>query len=286
MAWSSWVFWWYIGQPSEGRRWAEAALSGAGARLSVSARARLLFVASTLANLRFDYEPARSMGEESLALFRRLGDDEGIAYALGTVGLVALGQGRHEEAIVLLQESAGSHLRAGERWGACGLLSFAGTASLALGDLDRARSLAGRALSLAREIGSKDSSYIALYTLAAIALDEGDHAHAVELFEESLELSAELGEASNVAYCLEGLAAIASSNGQPARAAVLWGAAEALQETTEILAYSYAPGRSRHHEQVADARALLDGEAWAKAWSEGRTMSVEQAVEYALDRVS
>jgi len=172
------------------------------------------------------------MSEESLSLFRRLEDERGIAYALGTVGLVALGQERYEEGIALLEESAALHLQSGEKWGAGGLWSFAATASLALGDRTRARGLAERALSLAREVGAADSVYIALHTLAQIARDEGDHQRAVELFEESLQLSADLEDASNVAYCLEGLAAIAASEGELARAARLWGAAEVLLEET------------------------------------------------------
>ena len=282
-AWSSWTFWWYSGHPDEGRRWTEEVLARGGAHLPLSVRARILFVASTLANLRSDYEPARSMSEESLALFRRLKDEQGIAYALGTAGLVALGQERYEEGIALLEESADLHLQTGERWGAGGLWSFAATASLALGDPARARNLAQRALSLAREVGATDSVYIALHTLAQIERDEGDHERAAELFEQSLELSAGLEDVSNVAYCLEGLATVAASGGDVVRAARLWGAAEALLKTTETFAYSYALDRSFYRRQVTAARERLDRETWTKAWTEGQAMTFEQAVEYALD---
>ncbi len=96
-------------------------------------------------------------------------------------------------------------------------------------------------------------------------------------------LSSEVGDKTYVAYCLEGLAAIVASEGRLAWAARLWGAAEALLETIEVTAYPYAPDRSLYQRQVAAARAQLDAQAWVEAWAEGRAMSFEQAVAYALE---
>jgi hypothetical protein len=63
-------------------------------------------------------------------------------------------------------------------------------------------------------------------------------------------LSVEIGDESNVAYCLEGLAAVAASENKLERAARLWGAAEALLEATEVIAYPHASDPS----SVAAAR--------------------------------
>jgi non-specific serine/threonine protein kinase len=97
-------------------------------------------------------------------------------------------------------------------------------------------------------------------------------------------LSVEIGDESNVAYCLEGLAAVAASEDKLERAARLWGAAEALLEAIEVLAYPHASDRSLYQQQVADARDRLDQRTWAEAWAEGREMTGDQAVEYALKR--
>ncbi len=69
-----------------------------------------------------------------------------------------------------------------------------------------------------------------------------------------------------------------------ARAARLWGAEEALLEKIEAAVYTYVPDRSLHRSQVAAARSQLEEKAFAAAWAEGRTMELEQAIEYALDR--
>jgi non-specific serine/threonine protein kinase len=115
-----------------------------------------------------------------------------------------------------------------------------------------------------------------------VAQAEGDHERAKGLFGEGLKLSAASGEVSNVAYCLQGLAASAASEGRQARAARLWGAAEALLEKIEAAAYIYAPDPSVYQDQVSAARAQIDEEAWEAAWAKGRTMALEQVVEYAL----
>ena len=283
MAWSMWTYWWSSGHISEGRRWTEEALAK-GTSLSDSARAKLLFVAATMAQALADWEPARRMIEESREFFEQLGDRQGVAYGLGTCGLIALGQGRIEKGLALMLESVDIDLELGNKWAAAAMLGFSATVPFGQGDLARARRLAERGLSLAREVGARDVLYVTLHPLAAIALAEGDHERAARLFEEGLTLSAEVGEASNIAYCLEGLATITASEGGLERAARLWGAAEAILEPIEIIAYPYATDRSLHDRQVATARDRLNQEMWTRAWAEGRAMTTEQAVEYALEK--
>ncbi len=282
-AWAMWKFWWLRGHRDEGSRRMEEALARK-LDLSALARAKLLFVAATLGRAVGDFDSTRPLAEESLALFRQLGDKYGIAEALGTAGLIALGQERYEEGLGFLEESADLFLELGRKRAAGAILGFAATAPLAQGDLTRARRLAERALSLAREPGgAKDVVCIALHPLAAVASAEGDHEHAARLLEESLMLSVEIGDESNVAYCLEGLAAVAASEDELERAARLWGAAEALLQANEVMAYPHASDRSVHQRQVADARARLEAEAWQGAWAQGRAMTLEQAAQYALE---
>jgi predicted ATPase/DNA-binding XRE family transcriptional regulator len=283
MAWSMWKLWWLRGYRNEGRSRMEEALAK-GTGLSDSARARLLFVAATLGQASGDFESTPPLIEESLALFRRLEDRVGIAEALGTKGLIALGQERYEEGLAYIEESVALYLDSGRKRAAGAMLGFAAAAPLARGDIARARRLAERALPLAREPGgARDAVYVVLYPLAAVARAESDHERTAQLLREGLTLSVEIGEVNNVAYCLEELAAVAADKDELERAARLWGAAEAILETTEVLTSPHVPDRSRHQRQVADARARLEAEAWQKAWTQGRAMTLEQAVEYALE---
>ena len=281
MAFASWLFWWLHGHLDEGRRWMEKALAREP-DMPDSARARLLLVAGTLAQGRSNWEPARLFLEESLALFRQLDDEEGVAYALAGMGLVDLGQKQYERGLALVEESIDRFLKIGEKWAASPMLSFAAAASLSRGDISHARQLAERGLSLAREVGARDAVYLTLHALATVARAEGDNERAARLFGEGLTLSAEVEDHSSLAYYLQGLAAIAASEDRLARAARLWGAAETLLERTEVIAYAHAPDHSLYQRQVAAARERLDEAAWEAAWGEGRAMMPEQAVTYAL----
>ena len=281
MAFASWLFWWLHGHLDEGRRWMEKALAREP-DMPDSARARLLLVAGTLAQGRSNWEPARLFLEESLALFRQLDDEEGVAYALAGMGLVDLGQKQYERGLALVEESIDRFLKIGEKWAASPMLSFAAAASLSRGDISHARQLAERGLSLAREVGARDAVYLTLHALATVARAEGDNERAARLFGEGLTLSAEVEDHSSLAYYLQGLAAIAASEDRLARAARLWGAAETLLERTEVIAYAHAPDHSLYQRQVAAARERLDEAAWEAAWGEGRAMMPKQAVTYAL----
>jgi tetratricopeptide (TPR) repeat protein len=280
-AWTSWTYWWLSGHISEGRRWAEEALANEPG-MPASARATLLFVAATLGQALSDFEGVREMNDESMEIYRALGDEVGFYYAMGTAGLIALGLGRHEEGLSMMEESGERRLEMGDKWPAAAMFGFSATTALGMGDRDRARRLAERSLSLGRELGAREAVSVALPTLAAIAQTDGDHDRARELFGEGLLFSAEVGDGTNVAFYLEGLASLAASEGMPERAARLWGAAEAILEKIEVIAYPHATDRAAKERQLASAREGLDGPAWDDAWSEGRTMTREEAVAYAL----
>jgi predicted ATPase/DNA-binding CsgD family transcriptional regulator len=285
LGWSLWLFWGIRTHLAEGRQSMERALSARGSIvMSASARAKALFVAGMMSNYQGDHLSAEPLVQESLRLFKDLEDKLGTAYALSNTGYVALGQGRYQRAIAVIEEAADLFLEVGEKWGAAIELGFLAVAWRNQGDHERAKRLAERGLAISREIGERQATTSALYTLAILAQTEGEDERARDLLEEGLKLSAELGNEADVAHCLEGLASMYGAEGKIVRAARLWGAEEALLEKLEDAVYTYVPDRSLHRSQVSAARAQLDEAAWTAAWTEGRVMSLEQAVEYALEQ--
>jgi hypothetical protein len=82
-----------------------------------------------------------------------------------------------------------------------------------------------------------------------------------------------------IGYCFEGLAAGYTFHGRVKAAARLLGAAEALRER---LGVELAPAeRETHEETVAAVRSEL-GASFSAEWQEGRSMSLDRAVAYAL----
>jgi hypothetical protein len=90
-----------------------------------------------------------------------------------------------------------------------------------------------------------------------------------------------LGHRAAVANQLECFAFIAKIHGQPERAAKLFGAAEALREIINIQMTDLE--RAEYDREVADLKANLDENILASLWLEGRVMTMEQAITYALN---
>jgi non-specific serine/threonine protein kinase len=285
LGWALWLFWGIRSHLAEGRRSMVRALSARGSvAMSASARAKALFVAGMMANYQGDHLSAEPLVQGSLKLFKELEDKLGTAYALSNAGYVALGQGRYQQAIAVIEEAADLFLEEGEKWGAAIELGFLAVAWRNQGDHERAKRLAERGLAISREIGERQATTSALYTLAILAQTEGENLRARDQLEEGLRLSAELGNEADVAHCLEGLASTYGAEGKIVRAARLWGAEDALLEKLEDAVYAYVPDRALHRSKVAAARSQLDEAAWTAAWTEGKAMSLDQAVEYALER--
>jgi hypothetical protein len=90
-----------------------------------------------------------------------------------------------------------------------------------------------------------------------------------------------LSQRDGVVNALEGWAGLAAACGDARRAARLFGAAEGVRADIHR---PLAPCDLMEHERaVAVARAQLDAATFMTAWTEGRTMPLEEAVTYALE---
>jgi DNA-binding CsgD family transcriptional regulator len=108
-----------------------------------------------------------------------------------------------------------------------------------------------------------------------------DYARTETVAREGLESVRVLNDKPGTSFALLVAAALAEVRRDPVRAANLWGAAEALREAIG-LSMGYQD-RVDYEGRVAATRAQLDETAWQAAWNEGRTMSPEQAIDYALE---
>ena len=120
-----------------------------------------------------------------------------------------------------------------------------------------------------------------LVALGDVAREQGDFVAASSRYNESLAIQRELGHRRGIAYSLDGLASIAAPLGDALRAARIWGAGERLREEAGL---PMSPAeRSQHDRLVGAVRATPGVEAaFARAWQEGRALTLEQAMELAL----
>ena len=155
-----------------------------------------------------------------------------------------------------------------------------GYVSILEGDYERGAALNEEAAGLCRERGYKNGLQHALDHLGWAALLGGDHEGAKAAYEESLVVCKELGDKMIASESLEGLACVAATRGEAEQAARLFGVAEALREA---VGYQHMPEEDALREPyLAGASSQLGEAAWEAELVEGRTMELEEAVEYAL----
>jgi tetratricopeptide (TPR) repeat protein len=149
------------------------------------------------------------------------------------------------------------------------------------GDYERATALLEEGLALARQSGGRYAIPGMQQSLGDVALRRGDCLRAAALYKESLILQRGVGDKPGITRCLEGLAAVACARRHYGEGTRILGAAEALREST---GFQPAPFEQADHDHlVVSVRAALGESAFAAAWAEGRAMTLEQAIEYALE---
>jgi predicted ATPase/DNA-binding SARP family transcriptional activator len=278
LAASLWEFWWIRGRLTEGRRWLDWALAQEDEQPKPH-RARALHAAASLATRQGDFEGAAKLSERSLRLWEELGDLSGKARALLSLGTVAAEQGDRERARSLSEQAASLYGEAGDRRGRALAVSNLGAIALEEADFSNAKTLSAEAYDLFEELSDGEGMAFALVNQGYAALAEGSYDRALEFLRESMRGLAELGFQDVIGYCFEGLAAVYTFQGRVKAAARLLGAADALRER---LGVDLAPAeRETHEETVTAVRSQLGG-SFVAEWEEGRSMSVDRAVAYAL----
>ncbi|MGD9147722.1 MAG: protein kinase, partial [Anaerolineae bacterium] len=274
-------FWFFDGHSAEGLAWTERTLeSGQGA--SPPARAGALNAAGYLCVDTGDYEKGKTCSGAALAIYRQVGDEVGSAWALIVLSIHAVPfPSQCKEGIALAQEGLAIFRESGHKPGIMQALTVLGELGRVVGNCDQAQEAYEECLALSRETGHKLREAITLGNLGSVAQHRGLPGKAGALFAETLALLWELGDKKYSAMYLDGMARSVAALGQPRAAARILGASEALLEAMGIVMHPVE--RSEIDRHVAAVREQLDGATFDAAWAEGRAMSLEQAVSYALE---
>jgi non-specific serine/threonine protein kinase len=275
------------GHLSEASAWLTDALAQQESRTLTVAdrtlRATALSWLGTFCSWQGDLDAAERPHEESVVLFRELGDRAGLAESLSTYGMLFVFRSDHERATPVLEESLAlsREIRNTFLMGQC--LLFLGSLAFTQGHIQQAGALWEESLALRRADHNRWHIAITLAFLAMVEVEQGHHAEANSQLVESLTLLQELGEKWQTAHTLEVFACLAVMQAQPnlVRAAHIFGAAEVFRETLIAPVLSFQ--RNFIERGVATLRAQLDDVTFATAWGEGRAMSLEQVVAYALE---
>ncbi len=236
-----------------------------------------LFSLALLKSSQGEYARARTLYEASLAIHRKLGNKRGIAHSLSQLAQVLfVSQSDQTNVPSLLEECLAVSREIGFKEGIAASFWLSGQVALGQGDLVTARSLAEKSVALYKEMGHRHGTAESLSALGKVVTAQGDYAAARTLYEESLVLSEELGEQWVIAASMLGLGEVVVAQQKLAWAAQLWGAAEAIRDAIGV---PIPPVELADYERsLSAARVHLGERAFAAAWSQGRSMTPEQAL--------
>ena len=237
--------------------------------------------AGTLAAQQGDYEQARLLYEQSLVIRRELGDKPQTASLLSNLGILARFRGDYNLARTLHEEGLAVRRELRDKWGIAVSVNNLGNVALDQNNLAEARAWLAEALALQREVGDRWSVANALNNLGNLARAQGDYRAARSLYHESLEIYQEFGDKRALAYLLEDMGCMASLQNQPERALCLIGSASSLREA--VGSPLSATEMKKIESMLELAHRVLDETAQARALGQGRSMTLEQAVQYALN---
>jgi predicted ATPase len=159
-----------------------------------------------------DYTAAQRVCQESLALLRELGDSGAIPSALMNVGYATFCLGDYRAARSLFEEGLVLCRESGNKQAIAGMLGNLGNVVGIQGDYSVARLLLEESLALQHEIGSKGGLADGLYYLGSLTFHEGDYPAAGALYDESLVLYREVGNMEGVLYSLSGRASVRANS--------------------------------------------------------------------------
>ena len=117
-------------------------------------------------------------------------------------------------------------------------------------------------------------------SLAHLEREQGNYERALELYRETIVAFRDVAQTGAVAHQLECFGFIALAQDQNERALQLFAAADALREKGGTL--MTPDERVYFDEQLKGSREKVDSTKFDSLWSKGRTMTTEQAIEFAL----
>lgn len=227
-----------------------------------------------------DFAAARSLYEESLAINKELGNQKGTATALANLGLVYSDEGNFGAARPLFEESLRLKRELGDQYGIAHSFNQLGELSYREGDYATARARFEEGSRRFQELGNRGGVAMSLIYLGGIAREQGDGAQARTRLMEALDIIRNIGAKWETTVCLEEMGKVAAAENQRERAARLWGAAEKLRDDIHSLLTPVA--HAALEEVIAPVRGAMGEEAFTAAWVTGREMMMEEAIEFAL----
>lgn len=266
-------YWWRFGYGLEGLAWFKKLLASDLTEDEILASA--LVRAGHLAGEIGDYEQAKLLCEQSLALSQKLKYQEGIADARCYLGVISHFLGEREKAVKFLGEGVVLFRQLGEEWHAWSNQLRLSDVQLRIGNLQEASDGFEACLAYFKKSGDKWGIGFSMGGLGDLARLRGEYKLALEIFRDAL-----FQKETDNSYTFEAIAITLSELGSFEPAARLWGFAEAWREKTpSLLPPSF---RADYAPYMEKTRTALGEQAFRESWNEGHLLSLQGATALAI----
>jgi predicted ATPase/transcriptional regulator with XRE-family HTH domain len=275
-------FWYGRGYLREGREWLETIL--AMDQTATALRSYVLNSVGSLAWLQGDYSAAQRYHEQALAIQESLGDEAGMCRSLESLAILAATPGDYGRAKELLEQTLVMRRRIGDEPKMLSTLSNLAIVVTQLGEFGRAEQLQQECISLGRKTGHLKSLSRALHGLGELRLALADYTGALASFQESVLIRQELGDRLGLVHSLASTGAALLDLENTVAAVQLMAASLRLQE--ELSMGNLAANQAQLEANIVKAKTQIGEEAFARAWAEGQTISLDEAVTLAVSHKS
>ena len=271
-------FWHIHGLDLEGDAWFKRVLAEYPARNQF--RARALEDGGVFSYWRDDFSGASARWHECLDLYRELGDQKGVGRALARVGELAEWQGDFEKAHSYYDDGLAMSRGTEDAEAIAKTLTKLGRLAMNEGDHQRARTYLEESISTIERTGDLREMLIARGYLGLNAVESGDLAASRPYLAEAISIAQSLDFTFGIATTLMYFAALAAAQSHPVRALHIAGSSESLGESTGGIPIRIT--KPIVQRWLDRSRRELGPKRSAACWAEGRAMTRERAIEYAL----
>ena len=226
-----------------------------------------------------DYQTAFDITEKNIHYYRKSGPSSYLGMTLLSQGETAIQLGYYDSARERLNESLALARQDGDVFRMAHCLNMLGDLSRLEQHYVEAASAYERGATLLRQLGAKRDLASLLSNLGYAHVHLGDVDRAHSLFSESMAIHRAQQNKPGMTECLIGFAAIVVKDGRPAAGARLLAAAAAI--SGQPYASKWKATQMEFERYFSLARDRIKEAEFQAEQAAGRTMSLEQAVDYA-----
>jgi predicted ATPase/DNA-binding SARP family transcriptional activator len=275
-----WRFWLQRNHIREGRQWLEEMLALPEASEPTAHRAKAVTVLAGLVYWQGDYDAAGAAYRETLALYEALGDVAGKADAQFNLGWIVVIAGDLGEGWRLLSAARESHAELGDR----DAYARDGVALGLVAEFKRewsvARGILEESISIFREVGDRWWLGQALIAIGRSYREDPGLEREEEVYREAVGIFRETMDLSGLTQAMAATGALRILQGRTELGLKIASAGRALEE-------EMGGGAPEAWRPWGEARELaadkLDADAIARAWAEGRSLSIDEALSLMLE---